>query len=702
MSKQTNIIVQMPPELSNKIAAGEVVQRPASIVKELLDNALDAGADEIRVEVAEAGKTLIRVTDNGCGMTSEDAVMAFERHATSKIRTMEDLFRIRTMGFRGEALSSIASVSNVEMKTRRMEDEVGTRVTLSGGQHQANEPAACPAGTSITVENLFFNVPARRQFLKTDATELKHILKVFQSVAIAHPDIALTFTNRQDTLYELPAQPLDERISSIFGREYLKSLIPFEEETSVVRVSGVLADPKLSKRSRGEQFLFVNGRPFQHRYLTYVILSQFDAWTKQNEYPFYAIFVDVDPSSVDVNVHPSKTEVKFEDERTVIRLAASIIKKALNAYFSVPLTGGSGLMAERAGGFSFDGGGGAVRPGNSGSGFDGTSFDGTGAPDLGAPASGFDASSAGSSSLQTGRGDEFEWGKSGKSIGAEGDRSSRREIHIPSRINPPLSPNELKQAGELLYGRVDEGQEGHGASNDFTGSAKSAGSNPASSTNSASDSNQTPDATPTRSTTPASSAGLSVSGTGAHRTFWQLHQSYIVTQTRSGLCLVDQHAAHKRILYEKALRATEEDLPGTQQLLFAQTVELSASDFLLLKELIQIFQKMGFHLSLMSGHSVMITGVPSDIESGAEKEVLVAMLSQYRELEQVTSLDRRKKVALSYASRSAIRKGRPLQEKEMELLMDQLFACEEPYLDPLQHPTLVYVSMSEIDRRFRR
>ena len=301
----------MPPGLANKIAAGEVVQRPSSIVKELLENAIDAGAVHIRVEIEDAGKTLIRITDNGCGMNPQDAEMAFQRHATSKIRSIEDLYRIRTMGFRGEALSSIASVSKIELKTRRTEDEAGTRLQLDAGEMQLSEPVACDAGTSITVKNLFFNVPARRQFLKTDATELKHILRVFESVALAHCDKTLTLISQKQTLFQLPPQPLTERVSMLFGKEYRKSLIPFHEETSIVDVSGLLADPKLAKKSRGEQFLFVNGRPFQHRFLTYTILSQFDAWTKQNEYPFYAVFLELDTGRVDVNVHPAKTEVKF-------------------------------------------------------------------------------------------------------------------------------------------------------------------------------------------------------------------------------------------------------------------------------------------------------------------------------------------------------------------------------------------------------
>ncbi len=664
MSKEPNtdsMIVQMPPSLSNKIAAGEVVQRPSSIVKELLENALDAGAGQIRVEIADAGKTLIRVTDNGCGMNAQDARMAFEPHATSKIRTIEDLYRIRTMGFRGEALSSIASVSKVEMKTRRTGDEAGTRVVLDAGEERVLEPVGCDAGTSIAIKNLFFHVPARRQFLKTDATELKHILRVFESVALAHSDLSFTFVSQQQTLFQLPPQSLTDRVSMLFGKEYRKSLIPFAEETSIVHVTGLLADPKLAKKSRGEQFLFVNGRPFQHRFLTYTILSQFDAWTKQNEYPFYAIFLDIEPDRVDVNVHPAKTEVKFQDERNVVQITGSIIKKALNEYFSVPM---------------FEG----VHPAYRGDGGD-FSF-GSGQPGVpGVPGVG---------------GSAPPWGQTGNP-GIRQGRQGGHPIQIPSRINPPYRAGSggIANAGELLYG--DGGIEGAGhPSQSLRGSEAALGGS------SSSEGSARPSSSERSDADGGTGADRGEAAQGSSLGFWQLHQSYIVTQTRSGLCLVDQHAAHKRILYERALRATEQDLPGTQQLLFAQTIELSASDFELLKELLQIIQKMGFHLSLMSGNSVMIMGVPADIDSGFEKEVLTSMLAQYRELEQISSLDRRKKVALAFASRSAIRKGRVLREQEMEMLVDQLFACEEPYLDPLQKPTLVYVSMSEIDARFRR
>lgn len=598
------IIRTMPPELSNKIAAGEVIQRPASVAKELIDNAIDAGADQIKLIVLQAGRTLVQVIDNGSGMSPDDARLCFERHATSKIQSVEDLFRIRTMGFRGEAMASIASISQVEMKTKRVEDDAGTLLEIHGGEEKRFEPAATDNGTSVAVRNLFYNVPARRQFLKTDATELRHIIRTFQHAALAHTEIRFDMEADGDTVYRLPQQTLEERITELFGKQYRASLIPFEEETSLLKIHGVLADPKLAKKSRGEQFLFVNGRPFQHRYLSYVILSLFDAWTRQNEYPFYCIFLEIDPGHVDVNVHPAKMEVKFEDDRSVIQIARSVVKKAINQYFSVPEIEGGDFNRD-----DFD-----------------LSFENFSQP--------------------------------GRSSGRETE-----PFQMPSRINRTGGFMDGDEQARRLY-QDEEGQE-------------------------------------------AESVGTGKDEKGAlardreNRGFWQLHNRYILTQTRTGLCMIDQHAAHKRIIYEKALGSTEESLPNTQQLLFAQTVEFSATEFSLLKELHEIIQRMGFSIQLLSGNTAIINGVPADIDIGDERAVLKAMLQQYRELEKQPALDARKKVAIAFASRTAIPAGRVLTAQEMEMLIDQLFACEEPYQDPLGKATLVYMPIDEIKRRFR-
>jgi len=306
-----SIIHPLPPEISNKIAAGEVIQRPASVVKELLDNAIDAGADDIKVIIENAGRTLIQVIDNGCGMSEEDLPLCFQRHATSKINSIDDLFSIKTMGFRGEAMASIASVSQVLVRSKRAEDINGWELEINGGEEKAVRPVATADGTSISVKNLFFNVPARRQFLKTDVTELRHILRTVQYAALAFPKVGFQVIADGEIVYNLPKDSLKNRIVNLFGSAYNASLIEFEEETSYLRIYGFASDPKLAKKSRGDQFLFVNGRPFQHWYLTHVVLSLYYAWTPYNAYPFYALFFALDMSKVDVNAHPAQLAFKF-------------------------------------------------------------------------------------------------------------------------------------------------------------------------------------------------------------------------------------------------------------------------------------------------------------------------------------------------------------------------------------------------------
>lgn len=605
----SSIIHQLPPEISNKIAAGEVIQRPASVVKELLDNAIDSGADQVKILVQNAGRTLIQVTDNGCGMSKEDLPLCFERHATSKINSVDDLFKIRTLGFRGEAMASIASVSQVTVKTKRAEDENGWEFEVWGGEEKEVKPVATENGTTISVRNLFFNVPARRQFLKTDVTELRHILRTIQYTALANTDVAFYVEADGDIIYDLPVQSLRDRVTQIFGSSYKASLIEFGEETSYVRIHGFASDPKLAKKSRGEQFLFVNGRPFQHRYLTHVILSLYDAWTRNNEYPFYALFFEIDPSKVDVNVHPSKMEVKFEDERSIIQLARSVVNRALNKHFQVP-----GIEPDSDTFLSDD------------------------------PSSKFDSG--------------FSFNPTKKS----GENSEG--FQMPSRINNRRNPVQGRgdDFAQKMYGNRETEQDSEGFSD----------------------------------------AGFEQENQATQdKGFWQLHNSYILTQTRNGLTIIDQHLAHKRIIFEKAINATEEALPSTQQLLFAQTLELSASDYALLKEVHGIIQRMGFSVQLLSGNTAMINGVPADIEIGNEDEVLISMLHQYQELGQKIKLEARDKLAIAFASKAAIPRGKKLTNQEMESLVDQLFACERPYLDPLKKPTISYIPMDEIQARFR-
>jgi DNA mismatch repair protein MutL len=331
-----DIINLLPEYLANQIAAGEVVQRPASVVKELMENAVDAGSTNIQLIVKEAGKTLIQVVDNGSGMSETDARMSFERHATSKIKSTEDLFRIRTMGFRGEALASIAAVAQVELRTRKHDADLGSRLVIEGSEIISQEPVAMPGGSSLCVKNLFFNVPARRNFLKSNAVEMRHILDEFQRIALAYPDIAFSLYQNELEVYQLPPAKLSQRIVALFGNNYKEQLASCEENTPSVQVSGYIGKPEYAKKSRGEQFFFVNKRFIRNSYLNHAVLAAYEGLLPKESYPFYVLFLQLDPETIDINVHPTKTEIKFEDEKTVYAIVRAAVKKSLGLHNIAP------------------------------------------------------------------------------------------------------------------------------------------------------------------------------------------------------------------------------------------------------------------------------------------------------------------------------------------------------------------------------
>ncbi|MBC7923635.1 MAG: DNA mismatch repair endonuclease MutL, partial [Ferruginibacter sp.] len=332
----TNLIHLLPDSIANQIAAGEVVQRPASVVKELLENSVDAGANAIQLVVRDGGRTLVQVIDDGAGMSETDARMSFERHATSKIRKSEDLFTIRTMGFRGEALASIAAVAQVEMRTRRHEAELGTLVRMEGSELKAQEVTTGLPGTNILVKNLFFNVPARRNFLKSNTVEMRHILDEFQHVALAHPERAFSLYQNDAEVYNLPGGKLSHRIVGLFGKNYREQLAACQEETSFLKVMGYIDKPEFAKRTRGEQFFFVNQRYIRHSYLHHAVMSAFEGLLSEDSHPFYVLFLEIDPVHIDINVHPTKTEIKFDDERSVYSIVLATVKKAMGLYNLTP------------------------------------------------------------------------------------------------------------------------------------------------------------------------------------------------------------------------------------------------------------------------------------------------------------------------------------------------------------------------------
>ncbi len=331
-----DVIRQLPDSVANQIAAGEVVQRPASAVKELLENAIDAGADSIKLIIRDAGKSLIQVIDNGAGMSETDARMAFERHATSKIARAEDIFSIVTKGFRGEALASIAAVAQVELKTKTEESELGTFLRIEGSKLVKQDYCNTPAGTRFEVKNLFFNIPARRNFLKSNNVELRHIIDEFERVALAHHNVHFTFINNDSELFDLPPAGLRQRIVNIFGSRYNEKLVPVEENTPILKLTGFIGKPEFSKKTRGEQFFFANNRFIKNNYLHRAVCHAFEGLINENYHPSYFLFLEIDPAKIDVNIHPTKTEIKFEDERAIHTIIRTAVKHALGQYNIAP------------------------------------------------------------------------------------------------------------------------------------------------------------------------------------------------------------------------------------------------------------------------------------------------------------------------------------------------------------------------------
>ncbi len=332
-----DIIQLLPDHVANQIAAGEVVQRPASVVKELLENAIDAGASNITLVIKDAGKTLIQVIDDGVGMSTTDARLSFERHATSKIRSAEDLFSIQTKGFRGEALASIAAIAHVELKTKIEETEVGTKINIEGSEVTSQEAAVVKKGTTISVKNLFYNIPARRNFLKSNTVELRHIIDEFHRVALAHPKVAFNMLNNGSNVFQLPVSNSRQRIVNIFGGKTNEKLVPVSEETDILSINGFVLKPDFAKKSRGEQFFFVNDRFIKSPYLHHAVLSSFEGLIKEGMNPGYFLFLEVDPKSIDINIHPTKTEIKFDDEHAMYAMLRSTIKHSLGQFSIAPV-----------------------------------------------------------------------------------------------------------------------------------------------------------------------------------------------------------------------------------------------------------------------------------------------------------------------------------------------------------------------------
>ena len=609
----------MSEALANKIAAGEVVQRPASVAKELIENALDAGAEEIALIVKKAGRGLVQVIDDGCGMAAADARRCFQRHATSKLRAVEDLGRIQTLGFRGEALASIGAVAQVELKTKRLGDAAGLRVRVEGSEMVETAPCATPAGTSVAVRNLFYNVPARRSFLKTDATEFKHLVETFQQQALAHPGVAFRLVHNDNEVYRLgraegdffPA--LRQRIGDLLGEDRAGGLHRVEEEASYLAARGFVGASEKSRRSRGEQFLFVNGRYVQNRYLAHAVKAAYGALLPEGAFPFFALFLILDPARVDANVHPTKAEVKFEDKSGVYGMLRSAVREALSQ---------DELDAPQFAGGSFPS----------------TDFEETDFEDAGSePSSGSDRTPP-----------RADFGGA-----SSGERAAPRQRPAPS----PADRQADAPAGDLsarLYAPPEE-------SEDSSGNRK---------------------AEP------------------GERPCWPLGERFVAVPQEGRLLVVDAPAAHRRVLYERARRHFKEETNHpSQQLLFAETVELPTADVALFEELLPDLRRLGFDLNLFSGRTVAVKGAPAGAR-GEAQVLLEEVLEEYRTLGAASGDARADRLAKSLARRGAVGAEARLSTEEAKALVRALFRCEMPYADPSGRSTLVRFTPAMLAEHF--
>ena len=618
-----DIIQLLPDNIANQIAAGEVIQRPASAVKELLENAADAGATEIKLFITDAGKALIQVIDNGKGMSETDARMSFERHATSKIRNIEDLFRIKTMGFRGEALASIAAVAQVELKTRRAEDELGTYIEIENSQVLKQEPCASEAGTSISMKNLFFNVPARRNFLKSNAAEMRHIVEEFTRVAMAFPAIFFSMQSNGQEVFHLEAGSLKQRIVQILGSTYNAKLVSVNEETDYMNIYGFVGKPETARKTRGDQYFFVNNRYIKSAYLNHAVNTAFDEMIAKDSFPSYVLYIDLDPSQIDINVHPTKQEIKFEDEKIMYAFVQAAVKHAL-AQFSI-------------------------------------------APSL--------------------------------------DFTLNAEIQGLDAINKPFTTDKKDAASSSsLFKTFTQKNQAHFIeANDkselkhwkeFYDSPKS-GIRSLESENKQFDSGiQQPLHTP--------NSRLLTLHVLPDTPLLQLHNTYIIASTNSGFLLVHQQLAHERILYERYGVAAHGQQMATQQSLFPVTLELAGADAALLTDLLPDLLAIGYQVEPFGNNSFVIQGIPADVLPGNEKNSIELLIEQFKHFSSDIKFSKREKLVRCMARQQAIKAGQSLTQKEMLVLVEELFTCSSPNVTPTGSPTYLEFKEDYLDRMFGR
>ena len=645
-----DIIHVLPDSVANQIAAGEVVQRPSSIVKEMVENSIDAGAHNIQVLVVDGGKANVQIVDDGKGMSETDARLSFERHATSKIRSAADLFSLSTMGFRGEALASIAAVAHVELKTRREEDELGTSIEIAGSKVVSQEPVSCPVGSNFSVKDLFYNVPARRKFLKSAQTEMTNIVQDFERIVLVNPDISFNLFNNGAEMFRLPATSVRQRIIDVFGKKINADLLPIEAETSLVKISGYVTKPESSKKKGAKRFFFVNGRYMQHNYFQTAVMRAYDNLIPQGDQVSFFIYMAVDPASIDVNVHPTKTEIKFDNDQAIWQVLYATVKETLGKFCNVPMI----------------------------------DFDVEGKPEIPAfiPSGSHGTKSYSPPTRSVSDYNPFKKTGSGNGQHVESNWESLYEglkdlendssDMMPSDYNPTL---------------FDDGLVSSSSNDDGDGGLVP------------SETNVEVEA---EADTPyiyykADGQPASLDPTVAK---FQYKGRYIVLPTGSGLMLVDQNRAHIRVLYERNLKSMTTHGHLVQKIMFEEIVTFTPAEAVVIEEIFDDITKLGFELTNLGGGSFSVSGVPSNIQNINVDEVLHNLVYSAMDKTGNINEDARESMALMLAKSFAIGYGDVLSQVEMTNLLRDLFALPTPARTPDGKIVYSLVENKVIDRLF--
>lgn len=654
-----DIIQLLPDSVANQIAAGEVIQRPASVIKELVENSIDAGATLINVVCVDSGRTSIQVTDNGKGMSETDARLSFERHATSKIRQADDLFNLHTMGFRGEALASIAAVAQVELRTRRPDADLGTALTIAGSRFVSQEPVQCPVGCNFTISNLFYNVPVRRKFLKSNTTELNNIVTAFERIALVYPDVAFTLYNNQTELYNLKAGGLRQRIVDVIGKKINQHLLPIDIDTTMCKISGFVGKPESARKKGARQFFFVNGRYMKHPYFHKAIMTAYERLVPEGEQIPYFIYFTVNPTDIDVNIHPTKTEIKFENEQTVWQILTAAVRDAVGMFNDVT----------------------AIE------------FDTEGQPDIPALGAMPQADISAPKVQYNPAYNPFNEPSAQRSSAAPDNWEQLYEglssAHSRQQSAPSLFGNDT---GGVIQSRSNIANKpfadngivlSKGFSKPDGLNAESAGFNALSADTDMLSASTEP--SPLEEKSP---------------THYQYKGRYIMTSVKSGLMIIDQYRAHTRILYEGYIEQMQKRRPSSQKPLFPDTIHFSASDKVVVEAVMPELQNIGFGLTPNEEGDYTITAVPSGLDGLHYVALVQDLVASAREKTTSAIDDINHSIALELARNAAVTYGQVLTNAEMENIVNSLFACSNFSYTPDGKKILTMLRQTDLEQLF--